>query len=347
LITENQGLREENQGLRDDLLAAKSSLGWMTHHWIRSVLGLSRTIQVARKVRTFLNVLSPKIGVLYQHPPKTLEVPAWYFPRPPVSRAPLIVSIVTPSLNQGNYIERTIQSVISQGYMPLEYIVQDGRSSDGTRDILERYRAFLAQAQSAEDTGQANAINLGFRHASGDIMSYLNADDILLPGTLHYVAEYFATHPGVDVVYGHRVLIDEKEQEIGRWVLPPHDSEILSWVDYVPQETLFWRRRIWERVGGCLNENFRFAMDWDLLLRFREVGGRFARLPRFLGAFRVHPEQKTLSLMREVGIQEINLLLERIHGRRVSQREVEHHIRPYLWKHIWFDTLYRLGVLHY
>ena len=82
----------------------------------------------------------------------------------------------------------------------------------------------------------------------------MNSDDLLLPGTLNYVAGYFEKHPDVDVVYGHRVLIDEYDREIGRWVLPPHDDEILSWADYVPQETLFWRRRIWDKTGAAMDE---------------------------------------------------------------------------------------------
>ena len=111
---------------------------------------------------------------------------------------------------------------------------------------------------------------------------------MLLPGALHYVAGFFLDHPEVDVLYGHRVLIDEENREIGRWVLPAHDERTLRWADYVPQETLFWRRRVWEEVGACFDESYRFAVDWDFLLRLQRIGARFARVPRFLGAFRVH-----------------------------------------------------------
>src|SRR5207302_369335 len=148
----------------------------------------------------------------------------------------------------------------------------------------------------------ANGLNVGFEHATGEIMAYLNSDDVLLPGALNYVANYFREHPEVDVVYGHRVVIDEYDQEIGRWVLPGHDDEVLSWADYVPQETLFWRRRIWEDAGGMIDESFRFAIDWDLLIRFRDAGARMARLPRFLGGFRVHPHQKTSKEMADIGV---------------------------------------------
>src|SRR5439155_11875113 len=123
----------------------------------------------------------------------------------------------------------------------------------------------------ALNRGQAHAINLGFRHATGEILAYLNSDDLLLPGALAYVANHVVRHPEVGVVYGHRVVIDADGREVGRWVLPPQDDASLVWDDYVPQETMFWRRRAWERVGARLDETFHFALDWDLILRFRQA----------------------------------------------------------------------------
>jgi len=153
-----------------------------------------------------------------------------------------------------------------------------------------------------EDSGQAQAINRGFALTCGEIMAYLNSDDSLLPGCLNYVGTYFADHPEVDVVYGHRVLIDEEDREIGRWVLPRHTDEVLAWADYIPQETLFWRRRLWEAAGSSVSEEFRFAMDWDLILRFRDAGAKIVRVPRFLGAFRVHTDQKTSAELDLAGV---------------------------------------------
>ena len=156
-----------------------------------------------------------------------------------------------------------------------------------------RYRRRLAHVESVRDRGQAHAINLGFRHATGDIMAYLNSDDLLLPGALNCVGRFFAAHPQVDVVYGNRIVINEHDQEVGRWILPPHCAEALIWNNYIPQETLFWRRRIWDKVGGRFDETLHSALDWDLWLRFHRAGARFHHLPRFLGAFRIHPLQKT------------------------------------------------------
>jgi glycosyltransferase involved in cell wall biosynthesis len=288
--------------------------------------------------------LSPKLGVLDQYPPRPLSVPSAYAVRPELRRPPLI-TLVTPSFGQAAFLERTLRSVLGQDYPRLEYVVQDGGSRDGSAAILERYRASLARCVSAPDRGQAHALNLGFSGTTGEVMGYLNSDDLLLPGALHEVATAFARHPEVDVVYGHRIVIDEEDREIGRWVLPIHDDAVLSWADYVPQETLFWRRRIWERVGARMDESFRFALDWDLLLRFRDAGARFLRLARFLGCFRVHAAQKTSSQMEERGVFEMARLRERCHGRAVTDDEIRRQVRPYLWRHLVRHKLYRLGVI--
>jgi hypothetical protein len=178
-------------------------------------------------------------------------------------------------------------------------------------------------------------------------MGYLNSDDLLLPGSLHYIARYFNQHPDVDVVYGQRVIIDEYDAEIGRWVLPAHDDEVLSWADYVPQETLFWRQSSWQKIGGMLDESFRFAVDWDLLIRLRDSGASMRRLPRFLGAFRVHPHQKTSAQMEEIGISEMDRIRERCHGRAVDPVEISQGLRHYLRRHFICHKLYRLGLLRY
>jgi glycosyltransferase involved in cell wall biosynthesis len=291
-------------------------------------------------------LLSPGLGVLYHHEPKPLSIPKHYASTMAMDSCP-VISIVTPSLNQSDFIERTIKSVLSQDYPQLQYIIKDGGSSDDTENILEKYRKSFSHYESAEDRGQSNALNIGFRYATGEIMGYLNSDDLLLPGALHYVADFFKRHPDVDVVYGHRILIDAVDREIGRWVLPPHEDEILFWADYVPQETLFWRRRIWDKVGGHLDESFQFAMDWDLILRFCEAGAKFARLPRFLGAFRVHQDQKTSAKMEGIGKIEIDRLRQLYHKRVISQEEIGKNIRKYLVKHIFYNMLYKFRLLRY
>lgn len=289
---------------------------------------------------------SPKLGVLSQYSPIAIDIPSCYYKRATMSHFPTI-SIVTPAYAHGHFIETTIQSVLEQQYPALEYIIKDGGSKDNTVDILKKYVPQLAYWESTKDTGQSQAINIGFSHAHGEIMAYLNSDDLLLPGALHYVADYFAKHPEVDAVYGHRILIDENNDEIGRWILPPHQDKILAWADYIPQETLFWRRTLWEKVNAHIDESFQFAMDWDLILRFIAASGKLVRLPRFLGAFRIHPHQKSSAEISKIGKQDMARLRVRCHGHNVTMQEIKRHTRYYLWYHILLHKLYRLGLLKY
>lgn len=291
-------------------------------------------------------VLGPQLGRLNHHRPRELRVPRRYFRGSRVSDPP-VISIVTPSLNQARFLGKTIETVIDQRYPRLEYIVQDGGSTDETNVIVARHHRKIHHYETRADNGQAQAINLGFRHATGEIMSYLNADDLLLPGTLAYVARYFERHPDVDVIYGHRVLVDENGKEVGRWVLPPHDDGVLSWADFVPQETLYWRRRLWDGAAIQLDEECRFALDWDLLLRFRDAGAKMVRVPRFLGAFRVHETQKTSAQLGSSGEGEMARIRARVQGREVSRDEIRRNLRGYMARHVVLHKLYRAHLLRY
>ena len=307
---------------------------------IEAVLRRDAYRRPRRVAGRFRAATRPCIGRLRHYDPKPLLVPATYFATRPPDPAPTL-SIVTPSFQQGRFLERTLYSVVSQAYPALEYIVQDGGSSDETVEVLERFQQLLTSWRSEPDGGQADAINRGFAQTTGAIMAWLNSDDLLLPGTLAYVARYFEKHPDVDVVYGHRVMIDENDDQIGAWILPAHDDVVLSFADYVPQETLFWRRRIWDEVGGSVDSSFAYALDWDLLLRFREAGATMVRLPRFLGAFRIHDDQKSTAA-HAVGLAECDGLRQRVHGRQVSNDEIHRRLRSYLRRHILIHKRHRI-----
>ena len=253
-------------------------------------------------------LLGVRLGRLRMYAPRPLRTSA-------VTRGaasePLAFAMVTPVKNQGRYIADCVQSVIDQRYGRLDYLVKDGGSTDGTTDIVQNFDPGRVRLETGNDRGLAHALNEGFALVDGEIMAYLNGDDFLLPGTLHYVAAFFHEHPEIDVVYGHRVVVDEQGLDVGRWVLPPHSDRVLRWDDYVPQETTFWRRRIWDAAGGTFDETFRFAVDWELWLRFLQHGAKFARLPRYLGAFRTHERQKTTTEMADIGMQEIETLRRR------------------------------------
>lgn len=323
-------LRAEVKDLRNKLAALETYVKNTSFH--------------GRLRRLIAKLLMIKLHALAQYRPRELYIPKKYRRPIPLQNPPLI-SIVTPSYNQGRFLEQTIRSILDQDYPRLEYAIQDGGSKDETLAVLDRYRDRLAHAESRKDNGQANAINLGFAHTTrGEIMAYLNSDDLLLPGSLNYVAAYFAANPDVDVVYGHRVIINPEGKEVGRWVLPNHSDRMLVWADYVPQETLFWRRSIWDKAGGKIDESFQFALDWDLLLRFREAGAKFVRLPRFLGAFRVHETQKTSADLAATGVPEMAKLRMRLHGRETDMQDVRKNMQSYMLHHGWHNFLYRIGL---
>jgi glycosyltransferase involved in cell wall biosynthesis len=344
------------QSRREELQRQRSANEISRFAWLRamvSLLGRQAAIAAYRlgkgvetRFKAAVAYSKRRLFKLGNYAPRPLAVPRWYA-TVPLPEQPPVISIVTPNLNQGRHLAATIASVVDQGYPAVEFIVQDGGSRDESLEIIRRYSDRLAHWSSEVDKGQANAINLGLRHATGEILAYLNSDDILLPGSLACVARYFAEHPEVDVVYGHRVLIDERGDEIGRWVLPPHDDWVLGFVDFIPQETMFWRRSIWERTGGRLDEAFHFAMDWDLILRFREAGAKFARLPQFLGAFRISDDNKTSTQLETVGRRDIEILRKRVLGHVPSEREIRLATRGYFRRHWVFDKLYLAGLLRY
>jgi glycosyltransferase involved in cell wall biosynthesis len=207
---------------------------------------------------------------------------------------PPSISIVTPSYQHGRFHEWTMRSVLLQKYPRLEYVVMDGGSTDETPQILKRYEGELAHVESAPDRGQADAVARGFTHTSGEIMAYLNSDDVLAPGALEFVGSFFAQHPRVDAIYSHRVFINEQNVADSYWILPRHRDWMMKRWDYIPQETCFWRRRIYDQAGG-IDPSFQFALDYDLFVRFMKLG-RMERMNRFLGAFRRHAASKTATL---------------------------------------------------
>jgi Glycosyl transferase family 2/Glycosyltransferase like family 2 len=271
---------------------------------------------------------SRRIFQLKYEEPTQLLIPKSYHRKR--SDNSLSISIVTPNLNQGVFIERTLTSVLDQQYPKLEYVVQDGCSRDNSVEVIQKYESQISSWRSVKDHGQSHAINMGLERTSGEIMAYLNSDDILLPGSLDCVAKYFEQHPEIDVVYGDRLLIDEEDRVINYWVLPEHDAGAIAWADFIPQETMFWRRSAWDAIGRKVDESFHFAMDWDMILRFRSQGKRFAHLPRFLGAFRITESQKTNQLQASVGQQDMNRLRKRELGYVPSDIEIAHRMEHYV-----------------
>ncbi|MCO6502680.1 MAG: glycosyltransferase, partial [Acidimicrobiales bacterium] len=161
------------------------------------------------------------------------------------------ISVVTPSYNQARFLEATMESIHSQGYPNLEHIVIDGGSTDGSVEIIERYADRLAYWVSEPDNGQTDAIAKGFAMTTGEILCWLNSDDLWEPWTLAEVARYFAEHPDVEFVYGDSIWIDDED----RVIKPKREHGFSRFVfnyafNFLPQPSTFWRRGLYERVGG-------------------------------------------------------------------------------------------------
>ncbi len=221
------------------------------------------------------------------------------------------ISLVTPSYNQGQFLEETLQSVLHQNYPRLEYIVIDGHSTDGSADIIRRHASELDYWISEPDRGQADAINKGFARASGDILGWLNSDDVLFPDALKLVGEIFARYPQIAWVTGLGANIDT-DSRITR-TLPP-SGRFASFVKrgwyhgrllgFIRQEGTFWRRELWEKAGGSLNEGLTYGLDFDLWRRF-SAHADLVTIQKPLAGYRQHPAQKTAALdpyYREIGV---------------------------------------------
>lgn len=202
------------------------------------------------------------------------------------------ISLVTCSYQQARFLDATIRSVLAQDYPDLEYMIIDGASADGSREIIERHADSLTYWVSEPDGGQTHALVKGFCRATGDICGWLCSDDLLLPGALQCVGEFFRDHPQVDAVFGDSIWIDAN----GKPIRPKREMGFNRFVflhdyNYVPQPSMFWRRSLYESVGG-LCPNFVLAMDNDLWERF-SARGRIEHIPVYLSCMRYYAEQKT------------------------------------------------------
>ncbi len=302
----------------------------------------------AKIERKILDGYWMQLGQLHQYEPKpvTWDRKLAAYRRRSV-KGPRI-GIVTPSYNQAAFLEKTINSILGQGYPDLKYVIQDGGSKDGSAEVIRRLSPKLHAWESARDAGQSDAIRRGFgklmdQLAPDDVMAWVNSDDLLAPGCLNFVGRYFARHPEVEVIYGHRIIIDALDREIGRWTLPRHDCETLRWIDFVPQETLFWRKRTWDRIGG-LDPSFQFALDWDFLLRIQNSGTKLVRVPYYLGVFRVHGESKTSSLIHTHGTQEMDRVRQRVQGAAFDHSRLDTEVRRAQFDGALTSRLLSLGI---
>jgi glycosyltransferase involved in cell wall biosynthesis len=206
------------------------------------------------------------------------------------------VSIVTPSFNQGRYIQSTLRSVISQDYPNLEYLVMDAASTDGTLDVLRQCAAAnpgIMRYVSESDRGQTHALNKAIEQTSGQIIGWLNSDDFFAPGAVTAAVDYFQRHADVDLIYGDANFVDANDCLIARCAhVEPYDwHRLVHYTDFIVQPAAFFTRRAFKAVGGG-DESLRYTMDYDLFLK---IASRFkvAYLPRVMANFRWWGQNKS------------------------------------------------------
>ena len=239
------------------------------------------------------------------------------------------ISIITPSYNQGRYIERTILSVLSQPVADMEYVVVDGASKDETVDILKKYEDRLRWV-SEKDSGQPEAVNKGLRMTDGEIIGWVNSDDVYYPDALPQVVAYFDAHPEVDVLYGKANIIDENDCEVEPYPTEPWNFERFKNDCYISQPAAFLRRRMVERFGYLVHE-YHYTLDYEYWLRLALGGAVFQYLPVVLAGARIYPETKTISGKLSLHY-EMNGMMIRKFG-RVPDRWLFNFGHAYLYQH--------------
>ncbi len=220
-----------------------------------------------------------------------------------------LVSIVTPSYNQGRFLRRTIESVLNQTYPHIEYVVIDGGSTDESVDILKSYGDRFPWV-SERDRGQTDAINKGFARTHGEIQAYLNSDDVLLPDAVEKVVDYFLRHPQCDMLYGEAHFIDKEDRVTGEYSTADYSFAHLMKVCFVCQPAAFWRTRIAEKVGP-FDDRLQYAMDYDYWIRIDRAGGQIEHLRDVLACSRLYDETKTLSARKQIHEEILRVCTER------------------------------------
>jgi len=221
------------------------------------------------------------------------------------------ISVVTPSYNQAAFLERTLLSVVEQEYPEVEHIVFDGESTDDSVAILERYSDHLAFWRSEPDRGQTHAINKGFARANGEIIGWLNSDDIYYPGTFHRIAQSFAENPDINFIYGMANHIDCDDQVINQYYTEKWDFQRLKKLCFICQPAMFFRRKVLDRYG-YLDESMNFSMDYEYWLRCgSEESFMFLEVP--LAGSRLYAENKTLGSRALVLEENLRMLKGKFH----------------------------------
>lgn len=226
-----------------------------------------------------------------------------------------LISIVTPSYNQGEFLERTILSVLGQEYPNVEYIIIDGSSTDNSIEIIKKYEKYLSYWVSEPDKGQADAINKGFSKSTGDILAWINSDDMYLPNAFNIAAEAFMQNPDASIIYGDYIKVDNNDKCIALRRQPSFDYRTcLYGYLTVMQPASFFRRKAYFKTGG-LDISFNYALDFDIILSLAKQG-QVIHTREYLAAFRLHSSSKSVAARRKFRPECIRIRVKNLGQRR-------------------------------
>ncbi len=210
---------------------------------------------------------------------------------------------MTPSYNQGQYLEKTISSVLSQNYDNIEYFIIDGGSNDTSVDIIKKYEDKLSGWVSESDNGQSHAINKGVKLCDGEIFGYINSDDFYEPGIIKKIVEIFEANPDVDIIYGNFNYVDSNNKLLSEQFTIPFNSCVFIYdFDFICQPASFWRRNVFQKYGN-FDENLQYLMDYEFFLRCYKKGVRYKYINKTIANLRLHSDCKTISGQRDFEVK--------------------------------------------
>ena len=251
-----------------------------------------------------------------------------------------LISIVTPSYNQDEFIEETIRSVLLQGYPNIEYLIIDGKSTDRSVEVIKKYEKWMTFWISEKDSGQSEAINKGWQRSSGEILAWINSDDKYEPNAFRKIAQFFNDHNNTDMVYGDCRIIDRHGNF--RKLAPTEEFSLRLLVNnkwFIPQQSTFIRRAVFESIGK-LDENLHLVMDWDYWLRVALNGFTIKYFPEVLSNFRIYENAKTSSQGIRSGREKIRVLKSIYKDKRFAQIIEPFKDNSYSYVHLWTGKKY-------
>jgi len=275
-------------------------------------------------------VVSERQKLIQMLPPPSFGKHGWPWMGQPPKLPPLTpsgkawpkISIVTPSYNQGRFLEETIRSVLMQGYPNLEYIIMDGGSTDNSVEIIKKYEPWLTSWVSEKDNGQADAIHRGFEKATGEIIGWLNSDDYLLSGALKKVGKAFVDETEQELIIGGGIVVDERGTLLRKsYSFPQNFTSLLSLGQFAMQMSSFWRRDAYRAVGG-LDSTLHFCFDYDLFIRLAKRKPP-SGIDDLLSAFRIHGESKTSTIWETVALPEIEVVKRRYFSKELTEEQCQ------------------------